>query len=977
MVQTWHLGACVSLLLLINITSANVIPLRELHFNPDRYSESRGTRADEDYHLPKTVKPEFYKITLTPNFDNFTFIGTVDITVSAPNGTDSISLHYDKITVDTVIVSCNNVEIPLNDSYVEATNIFTLELETPLISEESCIIHIDYEGVLHDDMAGFYRSSYTTADGEERWLAATQFEPTDARRAFPCFDEPGLKAAFQINIRRTKDLKSISNMNLLSSKDTADGLVEDSFAVSPLMSTYLVAFIVSDFKQLSLNDDHHLYRIWVKGDALTQASYSMSISPGIIEFMENFTAIQYKFPKLDQAAVPDFAAGAMENWGLVTYRERLLLYSEGTSTSSNKQNIASVIAHEFAHQWFGDLVSPQWWDYLWLNEGFATYFEFFATQAVEPNWRLDHQFVVNAHQNALAADSSATTHPITASVHTPAQINSIFDTISYDKAGSIIRTAEHFLTHNTFVKGLRRYLGIKAFEAATADDLFDALATQADADNIFQNDTDLNVKTILKSWTEQAGYPYITVQRTENGIHISQKKFLISGETEEEPATTWWVPITYTTNNSIDFENTAPKVWLRNISEDDIELTLADNEWVILNIQETAFYRVIYDDVNYELLKDYLNSDNYINIHPLNRAQLLDDSLYLARAGLLSYSTALDLTTYLAAETDFVPWVSFYRALTFLNTRFAGTEDYDLFKNYVLQLIQNLYRSVGFNALEYDEHPTKLIRVTTLTWACNFNYDLCLNSASALFRTWTDNTSRINRIPPDLRSVVYCSAVSNGGVDEWAFLYDEFLKSKVASDQVLILSALGCTRDVTLLRQYLTIAITPESKIRLQDAQTVFSAVYSRPEGVDVAFDFLSNNFVAVQQYFASTSGLRNIISGIASRMTTHAQHQKLSDFVSQHETDLGSALAAAKAAVETVTVNLAWFDKYRQDISEWMVAYTETTTSGPTTTTGQTTTTGPPTSETPITTTDAGTSLSCNPLISIIILTGYMVAKY
>lgn len=463
----------------------------------------------------------------------------------------------------------------------------------------------------------------------------------------------------------------------------------------------------------------------------------------------------------------------------------------------------------------------------------------------------------------------------------------------------------------------------------------------------------MNVTVILKSWTEQAGYPYVTVQRRENGIHISQKKFLISGEAEEEPATTWWVPITYTTKNRINFDDTAPKVWLRNIAEDDIELTLADDEWVILNIQETAFYRVIYDDVNYQLLNDYLNSDDYINIHPLNRAQLLDDSLNLARAGLLNYTTALDLTTYLNAETDFIPWVSFFRALTFLNTRFAGTEDYGLFQKYVLQLIQNLYATVGFNALENDEHSTKLIRVTTLTWACNFNLDLCLNSASALFRTWKDSTASINRIPPDLRSVVYCSAVSNGEETEWAFLLDQFLKSNVASEQVLILSALGCTRNASLLRGYLQIAIGPEAKIRLQDSQTVFSAVYSRPEGVDVAFDFLSDNFAAVQQHFASTSGLRNIISGIASRMTTHDQHQRLSEFVTQHEADLGSALATARAAIETVNANLAWFDKYRKDISAWMAAYTETTT------------------------TDAASSLSSSPIISIIIVTGYMVAKY
>jgi len=380
-------------------------------------------------------------------------------------------------------------------------------------------------------------------------------------------------------------------------------------------------------------------------------------------------------------------------------------------------------------------------------------------------------------------------------------------------------------------------------------------------------------------------------------------------------------------------------------------VNLTTDEWFIFNIQETAFYRVLYDEGNYKLLTNYLNSENYKNIHVLNKAQLLDDSLNLARAGVLNYSTALNLTTYLERETDFIPWVSYFRALTFLNTRLTGTKDYENFKSYVLELLNTMYESVGFNTSVNDDHPTKLIRNTVLTWACNFNSTVCLNSASNFFTQWKNDPNGTNPISPDLRSVVYCSALINGGEAEWNFLWEQYQKSTAATDQVLILNALGCTTKPDLLNRYLNYSINPDSGIRSQDTLSVFSAVYSRAGGVDIALTFLENNFEAIQQYYIFMNGISRIVTGIASQMTTRDQRDKLEAFLVQHTDTLGTTI---QSALETVDANLQWLEKYGEDISAWLAARQA----------------GPSPS--------AASYLSFSPTMSIvIILSGYLITKY
>ncbi|CAG2062978.1 unnamed protein product [Timema podura] len=302
----------------------------------------------------------------------FQFEGRVDILINVTENTDRITLHADDLDIDDETI---HIQGGTEVSVVTVTrdtirHFYDLKLNQELLAGRSYRILLFYKGYHREDMAGFYRSYYYK-NAEKRWLASSQFQPTSARRAFPCFDEPGLKAKFRVTIGRTNDTHALSNMPVQSTTiDELEPNIEwDNFQETPMpISTYLIAFIVSDFANLSSSDG--FYSTWQRADAISQAQYSIDVSPLIMKSLENFTELDYFLPKMDQVAVPDFSAGAMENWGLVTYREQYILHEEGVSTSINKQNVATIIAHEFAHKWFGNLVSPTWWRYTWLNEGY-------------------------------------------------------------------------------------------------------------------------------------------------------------------------------------------------------------------------------------------------------------------------------------------------------------------------------------------------------------------------------------------------------------------------------------------------------------------------------------------------------------------------------------------------------------------------------------------------------------------------------
>lgn len=464
------------------------------------------------------------------------------------------------------------------------------------------------------------------------------------------------------------------------------------------MSTYLVAYTVNDFEGfLSYSPRYEpsvKFVTWARAELIDQCQYAAEIAPHIIVYYEMLFNIRYSFNKMDQIAVPDFGAGAMENWGLIIYRENSLLYSEENSSQLDKQRVTNTIAHELAHQWFGNLVTMKWWDDIWLNEGFATYVVTLAIDSLCGDWNAYEEQSVELMHSVLNADGYCSTRQIHQAVSRPNQIADLFDLITYRKGAVIIRMVHIFVGDTAFRRGIHEYLKNHAYSNAKQEDLWKSL-TKA-AHDIESIPRDLDVGTIMNTWTLQKGIPLIKVTRQYilKLATITQQRFLLHNEGTNYPISfsdypldnesCWFVPISYTTESQSDFMTIEPRAWLRckelNADTIDLENLPDDDEWLLVNIQLGTPYRVNYDPINWELIIKGLRCTVFRRIHVMNRAQLVDDVMALAWSGHVPYSTALKLLDYLKYEHEFIPWRAVLDQMTVIDRVIRETCQFEDFQ---------------------------------------------------------------------------------------------------------------------------------------------------------------------------------------------------------------------------------------------------------------------------------------------------------
>ncbi|XP_015606016.1 aminopeptidase N [Cephus cinctus] len=888
------------------------------------------TRDDIDYRLPNNSIPISYKVALIPHLTvgNFKFDGEISIDLQVVEATSSLTLHTNDLTIDenaTSLTGKNTVQTISNHTY-DLTRHFLMINTATVLAPGNYTLNIKYIGNLNNAMRGFYRSSYINDNGETVWLGTTQFEPTHARQAFPCYDEPALKATFDISIKHSVNYTAISNMPVLrqSEVNATEDTIWTYFETTPIMSTYLVAFIVSDYGYIS--NVNQTYRVWVRKNALAYAQYAYDIGLVELDLMENYTGVAYNLPKMDQAGIPDFSAGAMENWGLVTYRESYFLNQENVTRVNIHQYTATVISHEFAHQWFGNLVGPAWWKYLWLNEGFARYYQYYITDMAEDNWRTVDQFVIKVQQGAAFVDDGmATSHPLNYDVGSPSEISAIFDTISYSKGACVIRMMQHFMSEEVFKAGLTKYLNARAYSYADSDDLFEGL--QAAVNESYILPVHLSIKEIMDTWVEQMGYPVITVVRnyTTGTAVLTQERFLLTESTvSDNHDYKWWVPINYVLESNPDFRDTLADDWIR--AQDESIIVNIDNSmdlWLIINKQQTGYYRVNYDDTNWALITKYLNSNKYKNIHVHNRAQLIDDSLNLARSGRLSYSVTFDLLTHLVQEVDYVPWYAAFTGFSFLKRMLANTKEYDTFKAFVLHLVTALVEDVGYDALKDDEHLTKFNRPNALTWACNYGHVACLSTAQEKLLAYLDAPDTYF-IDPNLKTFVLCAGIRASDTSTWNNLYARYQQTTVSAEKTEILTALGCSNNKNILKNYLQLTLN-DSALESSVSPSVFYAVYSGSEvGIDVALDFIIDNALAIFVADGHNKNIGTYLTGIGYRITTKEQYEKLSTFLEQQVSIVADTGATGIAYAKS---NLQWIEKHEPTIRGWLKEWTDIST--------------------------------------------------
>uniref|UniRef100_A0A8B9KWU4 Aminopeptidase n=1 Tax=Astyanax mexicanus TaxID=7994 RepID=A0A8B9KWU4_ASTMX len=845
----------------------------------------------DKYRLPDTLLPDSYELTLWPRLEPdsrniYIFTGSSSVVFRCVKDTDLILIHSNKLnlTADPSLTALGSTPAPtIKDYWMQVTTQYlVIQLNGTLKAGESYSLFTEFEGELADDLGGFYRSEYTES-GVRKVLATTQMQPTDARKAFPCFDEPAMKAEFNITILHDPSTVALSNGKQIDSVEvevTGITLRKTTFERTRIMSTYLLAFIVSEFDFVETMEGDVQIRIFARKEAIAanQGEYALNITGPILKFFESYYNATYPLPKSDQVALPDFNAGAMENWGLITYRESALLYDPSVSSNGNKERIATIIAHELAHMWFGNLVTIRWWNDLWLNEGFASYVEYLGADHAEPEWNIKDMIILGDVHRVFAIDALASSHPLSSNeedIMRPEQISEVFDAISYSKGASVLRMLSDFLTEPVFAQGLSSYLNTFEFSNTVYTDLWDHLQLAVDATH---TSIPRNVSEIMDRWVLQMGFPVVTVN-TATG-QLTQEHFLLDPESVvERPSPfnySWFVPIQWIKNGA---EQNI--YWLLEKQDLNDAMRTTGDEWVVLNLNVSGYYRVNYDEANWNRLLTTLQTSPEVTIPVLNRVQLIDDAFNLARANRILTTLALRTTLYLSAETEYMPWKSALDNLDYYYLMFDRSEVYGYLQAYIGQQVEPLFKhfqEITDNWTKIpDGHTDQYNQVNAIRMACSTGLENCTELVKGWFSEWMNNPS-VNPIEPNLRSTVYCSAIAAGGAKEWDFAWNMFLSSTIAIEADKLRAALACSTTPWLLNRYLEYTLT--SNIRKQDATSTIIYIANNVVGQPLAWDFVRANWAYIfREYGGGSFSFSNLINGVTKRFSTEFELKQYTDF--------------------------------------------------------------------------------------------------
>ncbi len=632
---------------------------------------------DHPYRLPRHVVPSHYRIRLEPDLDAATFAGSEVVTVEVLEPTNRIVLNAAELEIyEAHLRNAEEHHVEAAVTYDEKAQraILTLDEE---IAPGAWELYCGFNGILNDQLHGFYRSTFTDVDGNDQVIATTQFEATDARRAFPCWDEPDFKAVYGVTLIVPDDLLAVSNSAEVERRPVeGGGKVAITFADTMKMSTYLVAFIVGPFEATDPVDvDGVPLRIIAPRGKKHLTDFAMKCGEFCLRYLAEYYDIPYPGDKVDMVAIPDFAFGAMENLGCITYRETALLVDEATATSAELLRILDVIAHELAHMWFGDLVTMKWWNGIWLNEAFATFMEMKATDARRPDWKRWLAFGAVERPWAFNVDDLATTRPVEFEVNSPEEANAMFDALTYGKGSAVLRMMEQYLGEESFRAGVGNYLREHAYANTETADLWKAL-DEASGEP---------VGAIMDTWILQGGYPQLEVTAANGGLELSQSRFLITPDPADQ--TMWKLPVQL--RGMADGSPFEAKLLLDGVSTTyEIDGPV---DWVIANAGGHGFYRTWYDDALFGALMDDIPS-----LEPLERFTLVDDAWAFVESGQARAASFLRVATTFEHETEQSIWSAVLGGAAGISHHLVSEDVRPAFESWVRGLVGTQAAALGW-----------------------------------------------------------------------------------------------------------------------------------------------------------------------------------------------------------------------------------------------------------------------------------------
>lgn len=802
--------------------------------------------------LPDVVLPIRYELRLAPDLERFTFDAKCCIEVEVFEATSEVTLHARELNIKGVVFSPSSDDsspievLTISRNVKENTATFGFDEVLPVGKGR---LEIDYVGELNNQMAGFYRSSYTDIHGVSKMMASTQFESIDARRCFPCWDEPGRKAIFGVTIVVDPSLTALSNMPEKESKlvkTNGKVLKEIEFMDSPKMSTYLLAFVVGEFDYVQAKTEHGvLIRVYAPPGRSEDGKFALGIATKCLDLYDDFFGLPFPLPKCDMVAIPEFAAGAMENWGLVTYRECDLMIDKKTASASQQQRVALVVTHELAHQWFGNLVTMAWWDDLWLNEGFASWCENYSGDILT-DYKYWDQFPGDTLAAALRLDGLATSHPIQVPIHKAEEVEEVFDAISYCKGASVVRMAYAVLGDEAFKKGLRQYMQRHQYSNTETFDLW----------NAWSESSGMDVKELMASWTEQMGFPIVevkscTVDGDKAKLELAQSWFLSNGKSPPEEKT-WNVPLFI---GSAGGKMMDLKIMKEKATTIEVPLSSAwSDNFILMNKGVQVPMRVLYtEDMRNKLIQAIRKGE----IEPVDRAYVLADAYNLAKAGKIGADEVLKMLVLgYVGEVNFVVWDTLSIVLNGLQKIFMGggasDEVYALFMTVANRFVAGCWAkaNLGWTSRPTDSHLDGLLRGVLMKMVSKFGGDDGWQTeASRRFAKYLeDPQANGTELPDEYRTSVFQAMLQAGGEAEHTQLLGAFKKLTTNVEQKFIFSSIGYASDAKLKEKTMHWAISGE--IKRQDFFYILGSVAaSSKSGLDMTWSFFQSEFPSLKTF--------------------------------------------------------------------------------------------------------------------------------
>ncbi|ESP00390.1 hypothetical protein LOTGIDRAFT_238560 [Lottia gigantea] len=928
-------------------------------------TRSSPTTSDTGNKLPGHIKPIYYDIILKPYIYNgqpstFTFDGYVKIKLRCMETSMNITLHVNNLMISRKtmqITESNNGTAPtiMDVVYDTKRQLMIIKLDDAVYKGFDYFFSVRYSAKLSNNLFGFYYSKYEYGN-ETRYMASTQLEPAFARSVFPCFDEPEYKAHFNMTVIRSTNVTALSNMPIELQMDVGDNLVSDFFESTPIMSPHLLAVVVGEKEGIeAVTPDNVTFSAWITRGSVDKAKFALIAGMAISNYFGRYFGFKYPLPKQDIIAVPDFDAQGMENWGLIICSEDMLI-NHSIASSEMQQHVAILISHELAHQWFGNLVTMNWWTDLWLSEGFAEFLGWIGTSYLFPEWKMFDQFVLDIVHSAFEMDGLTTSHPVNVPVSNVDQISDIFDDISYKKAASIIRMVNFFLGENIFRRGLQRYLKGHAFGTATHDDLWLALNEEANLEG-----KNINVKEIMDTWTLQMNYPVVKIKRQDtSGFVISQRRFLKdpcvrdSRKYSSDFKYRWEIPFTFTTKEELYFnQDHSDIIWVTKKIRNKLfrikavyaqKSNTTSCNWILGNIQQYGFYRVNYDTENWKCLLLQLET-NHTVIPAVHRAQIIDDSWSLASADMLDLNIALISIHYIIREMEYIPYKVAQKQFDFVDNILYNTAIITAWQDYIVSQIKSsfnvltkdnsgsshvrnhclraavvqLFRIImpGFGKSTIKEkNIDRLLRSSIVSTACKYGLQECILTSKYLFKMWMKDPENY-RIDPDLKSTIYCTAVKHGKMKEYKFAFNQYKSSKSESEKNLLLNAMACTKSQWLLGRYLSAALD-NRHIRKSDTLKVFMHIASISANRNLVWEFITKNWDQIFKNYNGSPMLAKTISTVTNGMKTIRELDDVEDFLFSHP-DLGNTETVFHQATEKIQFNIRWIHYHYETLEKYL----------------------------------------------------------